>query len=75
MLNASLTEVGNALKVLDIENPYSAVCPFFFSSTRRYNGNEYHNLAIYFYFTDKEYNQFQTCEKDEYKYVCAIHTF
>lgn len=30
MLNASLTEVGNALNVLDIENPYSAVCPFFF---------------------------------------------
>ena len=75
MLNASLTEVGNALNVLDIENPYSAVCPFFFSSTRQYNGNEYHNLARYFYFTDEKYNQFQTCKKDEYRYVCAIHTF
>ncbi len=77
MLYASLTEVGNALNALDIENPYveNPYAWSYFSSTRRYTANKYRNIAIVFYFTDEEYLQFQTCQKDEYRYVCAIHTF
>lgn len=73
MLYASLTEVGNALNALDIENPYPT--HWYFSSTREYTANKYRNIAMVFYFKDEEYLQHQTCSKDEYRYVCAIHTF
>lgn len=77
MLYASLTEVGNALNALDIENPYvdNLYAYTYFSSTRLYNYNNYLNKARAFYFTDKENLQLQSFSKDEYKYVCAIHTF
>ena len=73
MLNASLTEVGNALNSLDIENPYPTYR--YFSSTREYTANQYRNIAMAFYFKDEEYLQHQSFSKDNYKYVCAIHTF
>ena len=73
MLYASLTEVGNALNSLDIKNPYPTYR--YFSSTREYTANQYLNIAMAFYFTDEEYLQHLTFKKDEYKYVCAVHTF
>ena len=70
-------DVINLINALDIENPYvdNLYAYWFFSSTRRYTANKYRNIAIVFYFTDTERNQFQTCRKDEYRYVCAVHTF
>lgn len=67
MLYASLTEVGNALNALDIENPYT---DFFLSSTSEYKN---YNWAKVFHFTEEEHIQFML--KYIHVYVCAIHTF